>query len=173
MENWCRAFDRSLRTRLDDAYRDYIEAIEIGHETAGYQDDLTCFYLDHRQRYAEALESVECALAESRPGAAYEDLVLHMLKAEICAALGNWTQTLSGLEHVTGVLRHFLLDIDWHASAHTSPSGGADLFGEQIRSQLLQCIQASDRLTRNIGPGALRDRAMGLLTEQGRLRMLT
>ena len=173
MENCCRGFDGSLRSRLDDAYRDYIEAIDLGHEKAGYQDDLARFYLDHRQCYAEALESVDCALAESGPGAAYEDLVLHMLKSEICAALGNWTQTVSGLEHVTGVVRHFLLDVDWHASTDTSLSGGPDPFGEQIRSQLLQCIQASDRLTRLIGTGALRDRAMRLLTEQGRLRMLT
>lgn len=173
MENWCGAFDRSLRSRLDDAYRDYVGAIDLGHEKAGYQDDLARFYLDHRHCYAEALESVECALAESDPGAAYEDLVLHMLKAEICAALGNWTQTLSGLEHVTGVVRHFLLDMDWHDDTHASMSQGSDLFGEHIRSQLLQCIQASDRLTRFIGPGKLRDRAMRLLTEQGMLRMLT
>jgi hypothetical protein len=172
MENCCRDFDRSLKSRLDDAYRDYVEAIDLGHEKAGYQDDLARFYLDHRQCYVEALESVECALAASGPGAVYEDLVLHMLKAEICAALGNWTQTLSGLEHVTGVMRRFLLDVDWHASAHTSISEGPDFFGEQIRTQLLQCIQASDRLTRFIGPGALRDRAMRLLTEQGKLRML-
>jgi hypothetical protein len=173
MEDWYRARNRSLSKRLDDAYRDYVEAIDLGHDKAEYQDELARFYLDHRQCYTEALQSVDCALAESGPDAAYEDLLLHMLKAEICAALGNWTQTLSGLEHVTGIVRHFLLDVDWHASAHTSPSEGGDIFGEQLRSQLLQCIHVSDRLTRTMGPGALRDRAMRLLVEQGRLRMLT
>ena len=172
MEYWCRTLNRSLGSRLDEVYRDYVEAIELERDTAGYRNDLAHFYHDHRQCYAEALQSVDSALAESGPGAAYEDLVLHLLRAEVCAALGNWTQTLSSLEHVTGVVRHFLVDMDWHASAHTAPSEGVDLFGQQLRSQLQQCIQASDRLTGTLGPGTLRDRAHRLLTEQGRLRML-
>jgi len=173
MEKWCRASDRSLSSRLDEAYREYVEAIDLGHEETGYQDDLSRFYFHHRRSYVEALESVNCALAESGPDAVYEDLVLHMLKSEICAALGNWTQTLSGLEHVTGVVRRFLVDADWNATPHALPSEGGDRFGEQLRLRLLQCIQASDRLTRSIGPGTLCDRARILLTELGRLRMLT
>ena len=166
MEYWSRARDRSLGSRVDDAYQDYVQAIELEHDTIGYQHDLARFYRSHLQCYRKALESVEGAIAESEPDTAYEDIVLHLLKAEICAALGNWTQTLSSLEYVTGVVRHFLLDLDWHGSPQTSPPDGDELYDERLRSQLLQCIQASDRLTRTMGGGKLHDRAQSLLKEQ-------
>ena len=166
MEYWSRARDRSLGSRVDDAYQDYVQAIELEHDTIGYQDDLARFYLSHLHCYRDALESVDGAIAESGPETAYEDLILHLLKAEICAALGNWTQTLSTLEYVTGVVRHFLIDLDWHGSAEASPPESVNRFCERLRSQLLQCIQASDRLTRTMGGGKLHDRAQSLLKEQ-------
>jgi hypothetical protein len=173
MKYWCRAENRSLGSRLDDAYRDYVEAIEVDRDSMGYQRDLARFYITHRHCYSEALESVDTALAESGPETAYEDIVLHLLKAEICAALGNWTQTLSSLEHVTDIVRHFMIDVNWHDFPKTSPTDGVNLFAEGLRSQLMHCIEASDRLTQTMGAGTLRDRARRLSTEQGRLRMLT
>lgn len=169
MEYSSRAHDRSFGSRLDDAYQDYVQAIELEHDTIGYQHDLARFYLSHIQRYRNALESVDGAIAESGPDTAYEDIILHLLKAEICAALGNWTQTLSTLEHVTGVVRHFLIDLEWHGDVQSSPPEGVNRFCEGLRSQLLQCIQASDRLTRIMGGGKLHDRAQNLLKEQRNL----
>ena len=169
MEYWSRGNDCSLGSRLDDAYQEYVQAIELERADPGYSQDVAQFYLRHRQCFRNALESVDGAIAQSGPETAYEYIILHLLKAEICAALDNWAQTVSSLELVTGVVRHFLVDLDWHESAQISPPERINPFCEGLRLQLLQCIQASERLTRIMEQGALHDRAQGLLKEQRRL----
>jgi tetratricopeptide (TPR) repeat protein len=167
-----RAYDRSRNDRLDEAYQDFLKAIELDPDKGEYQYGLAQFLFRHRRDYVKALKWVDSAIAKSNPHRPHEDILSHLLRAEICATLGMGSQVLSSLENATSILRHFLTELDWDENGEALLDGGITLYAEGVRSHLKVTIEVSEKIANMMGAGTIQKQVQVILNEQRKLLKL-